>query len=281
MFSFVNPRKRHQIQQTLAQRRIKRLVLTASPMKFRPNNRSRIINTPLISCIVPTRNRPAQLRECIQMFINQTYPKKEMIIIDDSENTEPISDVAKWKKFNIRYFHLRTKVPIGKKRNIAIMKSSGEYIAIWDDDDFHGRTRLSLQMSRILNNYGDMTCMKNVVINVHEQDFKKPSMKYITCKTKSNQNTLFTIPKQYQYQIWFKGIINNSLLFPKIYWTMAQFPNNRNVGEDSIFLRKLFQIAPGIRVDRYNVPFVYNRNNNNTWNMNTIPHQYRIAIKCI
>src|SRR5947209_5987073 len=40
---------------------------------------------PMISCLCPTRNRPAFLRQSLAYFSSQDYPNAELIIVDDSD----------------------------------------------------------------------------------------------------------------------------------------------------------------------------------------------------
>jgi len=40
---------------------------------------------PLVSCILPTRNRSQLLRRAIQYYDRQTYPNRELLILEDGD----------------------------------------------------------------------------------------------------------------------------------------------------------------------------------------------------
>jgi glycosyltransferase involved in cell wall biosynthesis len=87
---------------------------------------------PLVSCIMPTRNRPQFARQAVAYFLRQDYQQRELIVLDDGD--DPVSDLLP-RDENIRYVRLRERSPLGTKRNIACELSRGELIAHWDDDD--------------------------------------------------------------------------------------------------------------------------------------------------
>lgn len=97
---------------------------------------------PLISCIMPTYGRPDYVAESLGMFLAQDYPAKELIILNDCPGQRFLGDFPGVKIFNVntRWQHL------GAKRNAAIELASGEYIAVWDDDDVYLPWRLSHSM---------------------------------------------------------------------------------------------------------------------------------------
>jgi len=91
-------------------------------------------SSPLVSCILATRDRPLFLRQAIGYFLRQTYAKKELIIIDDSPEAAaalvPHDD-------RIRYVRLTHQAPLGSKLNLGIRQASGAIIQKLDDDDYY------------------------------------------------------------------------------------------------------------------------------------------------
>ncbi len=96
----------------------------------------------LITCIMPTRNRPEWVRRGIDSFLAQDYPHRELLILDDSE--QPLRDIPADPR--IRYEHLPPWRTIGAKRNLACERARGEWVAHQDDDDWYPPDRLSRQM---------------------------------------------------------------------------------------------------------------------------------------
>src|SRR5574341_1894161 len=94
---------------------------------------------PLVSCIMPTYNRYRFVPQAIRYFLEQDYPHKELIIIDDSPVKASI-DIPDGEA--IRYFHQLGRRSLGEKRNYAITHCRGEIIMHWDDDDWMARGRI-------------------------------------------------------------------------------------------------------------------------------------------
>ena len=95
------------------------------------------MNDPLISIIIPTKNKSDYLDILINIFNNQTYINKELLIYDDStiENKKIKEYSVKTK--NIYYFYSNEPVSIGYKRNILIEKAKGEFIAHFDENTYY------------------------------------------------------------------------------------------------------------------------------------------------
>jgi glycosyltransferase involved in cell wall biosynthesis len=107
-------------------------------------------NYPLISCICVTNNRTKLLERAINCFVSQNYPNKELVI------SYPSNDCCTRKLLNILMRGsdiaiLRIERPdedsVGNARNNAISKCNGDYICVWDDDDWYHPSRLSFQFN--------------------------------------------------------------------------------------------------------------------------------------
>jgi len=105
---------------------------------------------PLISCICITKNRPAFLIRAVINFDLQNYPERELVISypkDDLVSKNLIIDLKKFSKIKILAVEREPDISIGKARNQAIKKCTGEYICTWDDDDWHRDLRLMYQFT--------------------------------------------------------------------------------------------------------------------------------------
>lgn len=102
---------------------------------------------PLVSCILATRNRPLFLSQAIKYFLRQTYPNKELIIIDDSEASAAalVPDNAA-----ITYIKLEAQLTLGSKLNLGIDAASGQIIQKLDDDDYYHHAFLQTTIQALL-----------------------------------------------------------------------------------------------------------------------------------
>jgi glycosyltransferase involved in cell wall biosynthesis len=102
---------------------------------------------------MPTYNRPAFVEVAIQYFLRQDYTRKELVIVDDGqdsvEHLVPADD-------QVHYLRTAGRGSIGSKRNLACELSTGELIAHWDDDDWYATSRLSRQVDALLAGEADI-----------------------------------------------------------------------------------------------------------------------------
>ncbi len=170
------------------------------------------METPLVSCIMPTRNRPDFVRLAVSYFLKQDYPNRELIILDDSSNrTHYALDDAR-----IRF--LRTDPPnsIGHKRNLCCDYAKGELICHWDDDDWQARDRIRQQVRVMQQNpQAQATAYKSMV-------FARDS----------------------DHKAWrFTGDLGNlvgvSLMYRRAWWHQHQFDDSLPFGEDNNFVQML------------------------------------------
>ena len=106
---------------------------------------------PKVSVCTPTFNRRPFIPFMIKCFENQTYPKDklEWIIIDDG--TDPIEDLVTSIP-QVKYFYVKDKMTLGKKRNFMHSKCTGDIIVYMDDDDYYPRERISHAVETLIKN---------------------------------------------------------------------------------------------------------------------------------
>lgn len=104
---------------------------------------------PLVSCLMPTRNRRQWVPMAIQCFKAQDYPNRELVVVDDGP--EPVADlVQRSGDARIRYIRIHGHNSVGAKLNVAVRMASGPILARWDDDDYHAFWRLTYQVANLM-----------------------------------------------------------------------------------------------------------------------------------
>src|SRR4051794_8567955 len=103
---------------------------------------------PLVTCIMPTRDRRRFVAQAIAYFQRQDYEPRELLVLDDGEDA--VQDLMPADS-RIRYVRLGEPWPLGRKRNHACELSRGELICHWDDDDWMAPDRVSRQAARLLD----------------------------------------------------------------------------------------------------------------------------------
>ncbi|KQB42578.1 Glycosyl transferase [Flavobacterium aquidurense] len=166
---------------------------------------------PMVSCIMPTYNRSEFITNAINQFLDQNYPNKELIIIDDSERS--IADLVPESSL-ITYIYLNEKLNLGSKRNMACQIAKGEIIIHLDDDDYYAPDWLQKQISFLTEKKLDITGLDAPVFHKKEED----------------SFWQYVYPKK--DKPWVYGA---TLCYTKQFWQANPFPAT-NCGEDNVFV---------------------------------------------
>jgi glycosyltransferase involved in cell wall biosynthesis len=93
------------------------------------------------------------LKQSIDSVLDQTYENIEIIFWDNQSTDFSARIVKACNDDRIRYFYSITHTPLGKARNSAIQKSSGEYIAFLDCDDLWDKDKLKISFEELYDNH--------------------------------------------------------------------------------------------------------------------------------
>lgn len=100
-------------------------------------------NEPLVTIIVPTRNRGQLLQVCLEAIKEQTYTNYEVLVLDDGSSKECRNTyyelVANYDQ-RVKWHKIHSFNTLGSGasvvRNIGIKLAKGKYITFCDDDDY-------------------------------------------------------------------------------------------------------------------------------------------------
>jgi len=112
-------------------------------------------NKPLISIIMPTRNRSDTLIQALAAAATQDYPNLEVVVADSSDGggkdtRNIIYEVKKLTKKNIKYIYFdapKDEYTLAEARNRAVIEAEGEFLLFCDD-------RLAMDKDAAENFYG-------------------------------------------------------------------------------------------------------------------------------
>lgn len=102
----------------------------------------------LVSIITPIYNGEKYVRETIASVLRQTYPKWEMIVVDDGSKDNSAAVVREYAEKDARISLVQQ--PNGgsaSARNNGIRRANGQYIALLDADDLWEPEFLESQLS--------------------------------------------------------------------------------------------------------------------------------------
>ena len=100
----------------------------------------------LVSVIIPTFNRSKKLKRALESVISQTYPHKELIVIDDG-STDDTKEIL--KNFSEASYFWQENRGVSAARNLGIEKARAKWIAFLDSDDSWQRDKLEKQIQAL------------------------------------------------------------------------------------------------------------------------------------
>lgn len=104
------------------------------------------MNNPLISIIMNCYNGEQYLGQAIESVINQTYKNWELIFWDNLSEDNSIKIFKKYKDNRLKLFSANKHTLLYEARNLAFKKTSGDFIAFLDTDDFWLSDKLERQI---------------------------------------------------------------------------------------------------------------------------------------
>lgn len=199
---------------------------------------------PLISCVMPTRNRRALALNAVELWCRQTYEERELIVVDDGDDG---LEAALPRDPRIVYLRAPARESIGGKRNRACERARGEVVVQWDDDDWYGPARLAVQVEPILDGGADVTAFRcDTVLDLPAWEWWSPDA--------SAHARLFV-----------GDVHGGTLAFRRKLWVRGSRYPDRSIAEDAWLLSDV--LRRGARLHRLDGRghFVYVRHESNSW----------------
>jgi glycosyltransferase involved in cell wall biosynthesis len=197
---------------------------------------------PLVSCVMPTRDRRELALRAVRYFLDQDYPERELVIVDDG--AEPL---AVPEDERIRRVRPPGPLSIGRKRNLGVERSRGEIVVHWDDDDWYAPDRIRYQIQPLLAGEADIAGL------IAEHFYSVQGARFWGCTP------------QLHSRMFFADVHGRSIAYLRDVWKgRARYPD-LSLGEDARFLQAALdhrsRLARLPNADK----LVYVRHGANTW----------------
>lgn len=172
---------------------------------------------PKVSILIPTMNRAEFLEQTLTSICAQTYPNLEIILSNNnsSDNTESL---VKNKFSSIKYLKQDSTLPMVNHWNFLTKKASGDYIAIYHDDDIYSKDIVEKSVQAFLK--------KKNILFAHV--FTKHFQKNINSHFPAHQlhRRYMTNIKYLKYCLFKKpSIICSSVMYPRWIFEKYKFEN--------------------------------------------------------
>lgn len=107
---------------------------------------------PLVSVILPTRDRPALLPRAIESVLRQTHAELEVVIVDNNQSTPPVRETGSGRNWlrdgRVVVVECRHATNASIARNAGLGVARAEWITYLDDDDAFQPGKVAAQLAR-------------------------------------------------------------------------------------------------------------------------------------
>lgn len=206
-----------------------------------------VSNPPLVTAIMPTRDRPEFALQAVRYFCDQDYPNKEMVVLEDGT---PSLEGRLPDDPRVRYVATRAAFrSIGAMRNEACSLARGEIVAHWDDDDWYGTQRLTRQVEPIASGEADLTALRDSVM------LDLANWRFWRCQ-----------PDLHRRVFYIGDVHGATMMYRRRIWEEGKFPD-QSVAEDAIFLEQALNGGARLQAIDATGLFIYVRHGANAWDM--------------
>ena len=93
-----------------------------------------------ISVVIPTLNRPKDLQVAVKSILDQTYPPSELIIVDQSIDSDSYNIIQELYSLlkpipKLIYIHNTSIKSLVEAKNFGVSKSNGDIVSFLEDDE--------------------------------------------------------------------------------------------------------------------------------------------------
>ena len=140
------------IPETILQAALNGMAWTHDLSLIRASARSALLQTPLVSILIPTYNRPEYFRETLESALSQTYPNIEVIVCDNSAD-DRTEELIRAYQGDMRVRYVRNKSARSKEENFMPFEhlAQGELLQWCMDDDILLPDKITLMVDAFLS----------------------------------------------------------------------------------------------------------------------------------
>ena len=111
---------------------------------------------PLVSILIPAFNAEPWLGDAIRSAITQTWPRKEIVVVNDGSTDRTLDVARQFERSGVRVAS-QANQGAAAARNHALSLSHGDYIQWLDADDILDSTKIARQMAVLADRGSPMT----------------------------------------------------------------------------------------------------------------------------
>jgi glycosyltransferase involved in cell wall biosynthesis len=147
---------------------------------------------PLVSAVIPTRNRPDFVVRAVRCVLSQTYSNLEVIVVVDGPDSATQTALHALNDPRVRIIPLVENVGGSEARNTGVRAARGNWVALLDDDDEWFPEKIEKQVELALASEARLQLISSMLlVRSSEEDtlwpitFPQPSVpvsEYLFCR---------------------------------------------------------------------------------------------------
>jgi len=123
---------------------------------------------PLVSCLIPFYNHNHFIKHTLDSILEDTYPNKEIIIINDGSSDKDDSNITQWiqthqEHIKIKYIS-RENQGLTKTLNELISLSNGKYILLCASDDYLVNNTIAKRVALLESNSTKLMLLSDAIV---------------------------------------------------------------------------------------------------------------------
>lgn len=111
---------------------------------------------PLVSILIPCYNHEKYVVNTLNSILNDTYPTKEIIIIDDGSKDNSVAEIERWAEDNSKNivvnFLSRPNKGLSATLNELVKLANGEFVTMLASDDLLTSNSIAVRVKALQNN---------------------------------------------------------------------------------------------------------------------------------
>lgn len=139
-------------------------------------------NSPLVSVIVPVYKVERFLDRCVDSIVNQSYPRLDIILVDDGSPDACGQMCDEWaaRDERIRVLH-KANGGLSEARNFGVGIAKGEYISFIDSDDYVSPDYVEYLMELMESTGAEIACGCCRTVHGGDEGFTDQPVENIRC----------------------------------------------------------------------------------------------------
>ena len=173
----------------------------------------------LISVIVPVYNVENYLVRCLDSILMQTYPRFEVLLIDDgsTDKSGAVCDAYAEKDCRIKVIHQKNR-GLAAARNVGIDASQGNYLIFVDSDDYVHKDYLRFLYETAIEYQSDLVACHHKKILTESADLEKLEKPKVQILSREQMLEQMLEGKAFDVMVWgklYKASLFQGLRYPE------------------------------------------------------------------